>query len=127
MAEALRFVVQEHHARSHHFDLRLEKDGVFKSWALPKGVPEAPGEKRLAIQVDDHALAFGDFEGTIPSGEYGAGTIRIWDRGDYTPLAWTDDAIEFSVNALRTTGDFVLRRFLKRGKDAWLLMRKSPP
>lgn len=66
-----RFVIQEHHARTHHFDFRLERDEVFKSWAIPKGIPEAVGIKRLAVQVEDHTLAFGEFEGTIPQGEYG--------------------------------------------------------
>lgn len=78
-----RFVIQEHSARTLHFDFRLERDGVFKSWAIPKGLPERQGVRRLAIRVADHTLAFGDFEGTIPEGEYGAGNVEIWDRGTY--------------------------------------------
>lgn len=72
-----RFMMQEHNARTHHFDFRLEKDGGFKSWAVPKGLPEAPGIKRLAAQVEDHDLASDDFEGEIPDGQYGPGTVRI--------------------------------------------------
>ena len=123
MAEPLRFVVQEHHARSHHFDLRLEKDGVFKSWAVPKGIPSEPWVSRLAVQVEDHDLSFGEFEGVIPPGEYGAGTIRIWDRGDYTPICWKDEVIEFSVNGTRVSGKHALRRFRTRGENAWLLAK----
>jgi bifunctional non-homologous end joining protein LigD len=77
------FVIQKHEARTLHYDLRLEKDGVFKSWAVPKGLPEQAGIRRLAVQVEDHSLEFGDFEGEIPAGQYGAGTIEIWDRGSF--------------------------------------------
>jgi bifunctional non-homologous end joining protein LigD len=79
--QELRFIVQEHHARTHHFDLRLEKDGVLKSWAVPKGLPDTPGMKRLAIQVEDHDLTFVDFEAVLPEGQYGAEGKRNWDRG----------------------------------------------
>jgi DNA ligase D-like protein (predicted 3'-phosphoesterase) len=120
----LQFVVQEHHARSHHFDLRLEKDGVFKSWAVPKGVPE-PGVRRLAIQVDDHALTFGDFEGEIPPGEYGAGNIRVWDCGDYEPVEWAADRIVFDAHGTKMSGRFRLVRFRRGGPSHWLLMKSS--
>jgi bifunctional non-homologous end joining protein LigD len=118
-----RFVIQEHHARTHHFDFRLEKDGVFKSWAVPKGIPKEPGTKRLAIQVEDHDLAFGDFEGQIPEGQYGAGTIRIWDSGVYEPLRWAGDQIDFRLEGNQVAGEFHLFRF-KRGKpNEWLLTK----
>jgi len=77
------FVIKEHWARSHHFDFRLEKDGVFKSWAVPKGLPEKPGLKRLAVQVADHALEFGAFHEANPEGESPRGRIKVWDHGTY--------------------------------------------
>ena len=76
-----RFVIQEHHARSLHWDLRLERDGVFVSWALPKGLPETPEKNHLAVHTEDHPLEYGTFEGEIPQGEYGGGRMTIWDTG----------------------------------------------
>jgi bifunctional non-homologous end joining protein LigD len=118
-----RFVIQEHQARTHHFDFRLEKDGVLKSWAVPKGVPEEPGVKRLAIQVEDHALEYGGFEGTIPAGEYGAGTVRIWDCGSYEPHEWTRDKIVFTLHGTRLEGTYSLVRFKGGGENQWLLIK----
>lgn len=120
-----RFVVQEHHARTHHFDFRLEKDGVFKSWAVPKGLPDAEGVKRLAIQVDDHALEFGEFEGTIPKGEYGAGEIRVWDSGAYDVVEWTDERIKVNLRGTNASGSFEILKFKHGREREWLIVRRS--
>lgn len=117
------FVVQEHHARRLHYDLRLEKDGVLKSWAVPKGIPDKAGEMRLAVAVEDHPLDYRNFEGTIPKGEYGAGTVKVWDRGSYQLKVWAEDKIEFTVNGERFHGKYVLARFKKAGENQWLLLK----
>ena len=117
------FVVQEHHARRLHFDLRLEREGVLKSWAVPKGMPEVPGEKHLAVAVEDHPLDYGHFEGTIPEGQYGAGTVSIWDNGTYDTKHWDPDKIEITFHGQRMTGPYVLVRFKRAGKNEWLLFK----
>ncbi len=122
----LKFVIQEHWARRHHFDLRLEMDGVAKSWALPKGVPERIGERRLAIQVEDHDLEYMDFEGVIPAG-YGKGRVAIWDKGAYELLKRTEDEIKFRLYGKKLEGAYILLRFPKAGENAWLLIRVQDP
>ena len=118
-----RFVVQEHFARTHHFDFRLEKDGVFKSWVLRKSIPRTAGVRRLAIAVENHALSFGEFEGEIPRGEYGAGSIRIWDRGTFVASRWDDGRISFRISGRKLFGSYTLIRFRRAGENRWLLMK----
>lgn len=119
------FVIQEHHARRLHFDFRLEREGVLKSWAVPKGMPDAPGEKHLAVAVEDHPLEYGHFEGTIPEGEYGAGTVSIWDNGTYDTKHWDPYKIEITLHGKRLNGPYVLVRFKRAGKNEWLVFRSG--
>jgi len=118
------FVVHEHCATHHHFDFRLEMDGVLKSWAVPKGPPLESGVKRLAIQVKDHALEYGSFEGEIPEGEYGAGKVVIWDSGGYVLVERSTRKIRFQLNGKKVQGDYELV-FMKeeRGRQQWLLFK----
>ena len=118
-----RFVVQEHHARHMHFDLRLERDGVLKSWAVPKGIPETAGTKHLAVAVEDHPPEYASFEGEIPKGEYGAGTVTIWDTGTYETKHWDDEKIEVVLRGKRLDGLYVLVKFRRAGDRDWLLFR----
>jgi bifunctional non-homologous end joining protein LigD len=130
----LRFVVQKHAARQLHYDLRLEWDGVFKSWAVARGPSNDPADKRLAVEVEDHPLDYGDFEGTIPKGEYGGGSVLLWDRGYWTPegAKSTDDALKggdlkFTLEGEKLQGSWVLVRM--RGdkfggkRTNWLLIK----
>jgi bifunctional non-homologous end joining protein LigD len=120
-----RFVVQKHRARTLHYDFRLEREGVFRSWAVPKGIPEAWGVRRLAVQVPDHPLEWGSFEGTIPEGQYGAGTVEIWDEGTYEALEWSEDVISFVLCGRRLRGTYSLVRFSRKGPRDWLLFRRG--
>lgn len=122
-AHPLRFVLHEHFAKHHHFDFRLEHEGVLASWAVPKGLPENPGERRLAIAVEDHPLDYIGFEGMIPVGEYGAGEVKIADTGTYEPLTWDPTRIEVMLHGARLTGKFVMIRFRKAGEKEWLVLR----
>lgn len=118
-----RFVLHEHFAKHHHFDLRLERAGVLVSWAVPKGLPERPGERRLAIAVEDHPPDYLGFEGTIPEGEYGAGEVKIADTGTYEPVLWEPDRIEVFLHGARFSGKYALVRFRKAGDKEWLVLR----
>ena len=119
------YVVQEHHASHLHWDFRLERGGVLKSWAVPRGPPVKPGERRLAIAVEDHPLDYAGFEGVIPEGEYGAGTVQIWDRGTYEALKWTEEKIEIRIRGEQLSGSYELFRFRKAGEKEWLLFKKK--
>jgi len=122
--KALRFVVQEHHARRLHWDLRLEKDGVGVSWAVPKGIPPDPKKNHLAVHVEDHPLEYFKFAGEIPKGEYGGGQVTIWDSGTYQPIKWSDREVMVEFNGQRLHGRYVL--FQTRGND-WMIHRMDPP
>lgn len=117
------FVIQEHHARRLHWDFRLERDGVLVSWALPKGLPTDPKKNHLAIQTEDHPLEYADFEGEIPPGEYGAGVVKIWDRGTYTCEKWDDREIKIVLHGDRARGRYVLIHFRDNN---WLIHRVDP-
>ncbi|HET7488067.1 MAG TPA: DNA polymerase ligase N-terminal domain-containing protein [Acidimicrobiales bacterium] len=122
-AGAGRFVVQEHHATSMHWDLRLERDGVLVSWAVPKGIPPDPRVDHLAVHTEDHPLLYLDFEGDIPKGEYGGGRMRVWDRGTYTCQKWEDAEVMVTLAGERARGRYVL---IRTGGDQWLLHRQDP-
>jgi len=123
---APRFVVQEHSARRLHWDLRLEHDGVAASWAIPNGVPDDPSENRKAVRTEDHPLEYLEFEGEIPKGEYGAGTMRIWDRGTYELEKWEAEKVMVRFEGERLRGRYALFRAGKEKKD-WLIHRIDPP
>lgn len=129
------FVIQKHDASSLHYDFRLEIDGVLVSWAVPKGLSTDPREKRLAVKTEDHPLAYAEFEGVIPEGEYGAGPVLIWDRGTYRNLKNEDGkevemgkAVEQGHVAVwlegeKLRGGYALTRVDYRGKDDWLVVK----
>ena len=117
------FVVQEHHARRLHFDLRLEREGVLKSWAVPKGIPTVQGDKRLAVQTEDHPIEYAQFQGTIPKGHYGAGTVGIWDNGIYEMKTWEKGKVEFALNGKKFHGKYLLTKLKKADKEQWLLIK----
>lgn len=119
----LHFVLHEHFAKHHHFDLRLEHDGVLASWAVPKGLPGKSGERRLAIAVEDHPLEYLGFEGTIPEGEYGAGEVKVRDTGTFIPLVWDEGRIEVILHGKEFTGKYNLIRFRKSGENGWLIVK----
>jgi bifunctional non-homologous end joining protein LigD len=113
-AGRLRFVIQKHAASHLHFDLRLELDGVMKSWAVPKGPSTDPSVKRLAMQVEDHPIDYNTFEGTIPKGEYGGGTVMLWDQGTYIAEGHSVDESEDAVREGYARGDLKVTFFGER-------------
>src|SRR5688572_12082308 len=125
------FVVQKHAASRLHYDLRLEQDGVMKSWAVTRGPSLVPGEKRLAVHVEDHPLEYGEFEGTIPKGEYGGGTVILWDRGHWAPIGdvkkgYTKGHLEFELHGEKLQGRWHLVRMAQKPRDKkqnWLLIK----
>ncbi|MEO8558055.1 MAG: DNA polymerase ligase N-terminal domain-containing protein [Rhodospirillales bacterium] len=129
-----RFTVQKHDASRLHFDLRLEIDGVYKSWAVPKGPSLDPADKRLAVEVEDHPLDYGTFEGTIPDGQYGGGTVQLWDQGVFAALGDSLEGLrkgelKFATMGKRMKGGWVLvwlhpRRGERSGKPNWLLIKE---
>ncbi|HMD44514.1 MAG TPA: non-homologous end-joining DNA ligase [Acidimicrobiales bacterium] len=126
------FVIQEHHARALHWDFRLERDGVLVSWALPKGLPLDPHQNHLAVHTEDHPLEYGGFAGEIPKGEYGGGTVTIWDHGTYDCLKWSDREVMVDLHGQRSEGRYVLfatgsRRRGGSAKDNWMIHRMDPP
>lgn len=127
------FVVQEHHARALHWDLRLERDGVLVSWAVPKGLPQEPGTNHLAVHTEDHPMEYATFEGEIAAGEYGAGHMTVWDRGTYETVKWSDREVQVVLHGERVDGRYVLFRTRGRGGGArddgrsWMVHRMDPP
>jgi bifunctional non-homologous end joining protein LigD len=129
----LAYVIQKHAARRLHYDFRLEWKGALMSWAVPKGPSENPNDKRLAVHVEDHPVKYGSFEGTIPQGEYGGGTVMLWDRGWWEPHENPDTAMEkgklsFTLHGERLKGNWALVRLRarsKKDKDNWLLIKEK--
>jgi bifunctional non-homologous end joining protein LigD len=119
-----RFVVQEHHARSLHWDLRLEHDGALASWAVPKGIPPDPRKNHLAVRTEDHPLEYLEFHGDIPEGQYGAGSMKIWDRGTFETHKWRDREVMVTLHGERVQGRYVL--FRTDGNN-WMIHRMDPP
>src|SRR3954463_4832239 len=124
IADLPRFVIQEHSATRLHWDLRLEHDGVLLSWAVPNGIPHDPKENRKAVRTEDHPLEYLEFHGEIPKGNYGAGTMTIWDRGTYEPEKFRDNEVIAVFHGERVKGRYAL--FQTRG-DNWMIHRMDPP
>ena len=130
-----RFVVHKHHATADHYDLRLELDGVLKSWAVPKGPSLDPGEKRLAVETEDHPLEYIDFEGVIPKGEYGGGPMIVWDTGVWAPMGdpakdLASGAFKFRLAGEKLSGGWMLARLKGKpgeSKRNWLLFKERDP
>jgi len=122
------FVIHEHHASHLHWDLRLGMGGVLRSWALPKEPATSPEIKRLAVEVEDHPLEYADFEGNIPEGQYGAGEVKVWDRGTVEFESVRPEKMVFRLSGKKLEGAYVLLRFRpgkEEGKSLWLFFRKK--
>ena len=116
------YVIQEHDASHLHYDLRLEMNGILRSWAIPKTPPIEKGVKRLAVETENHPVDYADFEGTIPEGQYGAGNVKIWDRGIYELVVKKDDQIIVRINGNRLKGRYCLIKFKGQEKN-WLFFK----
>ncbi|RLB04213.1 MAG: 3'-phosphoesterase [Deltaproteobacteria bacterium] len=123
------FVIQKHHARKLHWDLRLEINGVLKSWAIPKEPPMKEGIKRLAVQTEDHPIEYANFEGEIPEGMYGAGKVKIWDKGKFIPEKIEEGEILFELKGEKLKGNFALIKLKSsekfKGKNNWLFFKRK--
>ena len=129
------YLIQKHEARNLHFDFRLEHEGVLKSWAIPRGPSMDPGDKRLAVRTEDHPLEYGKFEGSIPKGQYGGGTVMLWDEGTWEPIedadeGFKDGKLKVFIHGKRLQGGFALVRLRsdtgrKQGKENWLLIKEK--
>ncbi len=120
------YSIQKHDASQLHYDLRLEKEGVLKSWAIPKGPSEDPSDKRLAIETNNHSLEYADFEGVIEEGNYGAGEVELWDKGVYEEIKWKENEIIIDLNGDKLDGRYVLIRFQpEEDPDNWLFFKKK--
>lgn len=126
-AKPFKYVIHKHKATHLHYDVRLERDGVLKSWAVPKQPPQEPGIKRLAIQVEDHPLGYETFEGAIPEGEYGAGEVSIWDKGTYAPITYTADEIVVDFKGTKLSGPYYFIRLSRQQgkKPQWLFFKRK--
>ena len=124
-AKKLIYVIQSHFARNHHYDLRLEMNGVLKSWAVPKEPPKAKGIKRLAVMTEDHPIGYEKFHGEIPQGEYGGGKVEIWDKGFYELKIKDDKKIEFNIHGRKLKGMYVLVKtnFGSKPEKSWLFFK----
>ncbi|MEM3040822.1 MAG: DNA polymerase ligase N-terminal domain-containing protein [Nitrososphaerota archaeon] len=120
------YVIQEHHATHLHWDLRLEHEGVLKSWAIPKEPPTAPGVRRLAVAVEDHPLEYAEFTGVIPEGEYGAGEVKIWDRGTYVPISVKEEKWVFEIRGERLKGEYALIKTSYGKGNSWIFFKVKP-
>jgi bifunctional non-homologous end joining protein LigD len=120
------FVVHQHQAQNLHWDFRLEHDGVLASWAVPKGPPETFGDKKLAIQVEDHPFSYKDFSGDIPEGQYGAGHVDIWDKGTYEEIKWDNKVVEVILSGQKLKGRYSLVKTKGYQRNSWLLIKQKP-